>query len=80
MNPDARHGGLRAKRSLTAEFHPRTAHYPTKLKDQLDSTVETDSLFKHPLVEANHSHCPKARQLTLFYRLLPNLGRNHAKA
>ena len=80
MYANARHGGLRPKRCLAAEFHPRTAHYPTKLKDQFDSTLEADSLFKHPLVEADHSHCPKARQLTLFYRLLPNLCRIRAKA
>jgi hypothetical protein len=35
--------------------------------------------LKHPQVTADHSHCPKDRQLTLFYRLLPYLGRIRAQ-
>ena len=75
----ARHGGLRPKRGLTVQFHPKTAHYPTKLKDA-DPTSGTDSSFKHPLVAVNSSCRPKARQLTLFYGLLPHLCRIRAKA
>jgi hypothetical protein len=33
-----------------------------------------------PQVTVENSHCLNARQLTLFYRLLPNLCRIHAKA
>jgi hypothetical protein len=31
--------------------------------------------LKYPQVTADHSHCLKDRQLTLFYRLLPYLCR-----
>jgi hypothetical protein len=48
------------------------------LKDQNDPFARIDS-SSSPQVEADHSHCPKERQLTLFYRLLPNLCRIHAK-
>src|SRR3954468_19177889 len=34
MNADARHGGLRPKRGLTAEFHSKNAHYPTSPSDR----------------------------------------------
>jgi hypothetical protein len=36
-------------------------------------------LLKYPQVTADNSHCLKARQLTLFYQLLPHLCRIHAK-
>jgi hypothetical protein len=42
--------------------------------------LSADSYFKYPQVTADLSHCLKARQLTLFYRLLPYLCRIHAKA
>src|SRR5882757_11095600 len=34
MNADARHGGLRPKRCLTAELHTIIAHYPTSPSDK----------------------------------------------
>ena len=77
MYADARHGGLRPKRCLTAELHAIIAHYPTSLKaiGQLPQPIR----LKYPQVTADHSHCPKGRQLTLFYRLLPYLCRIRAK-
>jgi hypothetical protein len=76
MNADARHGGLRTQRCLPAEFHQLpTTDSP---KDQNDRIARADS-SSGPQVMADHSHCPKARQLTLFYRLLPHLRRIQAK-
>ena len=79
MNADARHGGLRPKRCLPAKFHPKTAHYRLYLKDQIDA-MHTPIRLKYPQVTADHSHRLKARQLTLFYQLLPHLCRIDAKA
>jgi len=79
MDTVARHGGLRQKRCLTAEFHPIIAHYPTYTQGPNGLTSLADSLSRYPQVTADHSHSPKARQLTLFYRLLPYLCRIQAK-
>jgi hypothetical protein len=77
MNADAYHGGLRPKRCLPAKFHS-TAH--TDLPRDLADPIAGRFVSKHPQVTADNSHCPKARQLTLFYRLLPYLCRIRAKA
>jgi hypothetical protein len=78
MNANTCHGGLRPKRCLPAKFHPKTAHYRLYLK--INSTRLGEPIrLKYPQVTADHSHCLKERQLTLFYRLLPNLCRIHAQ-
>ena len=71
MNADARHGGLRPKRCLPAEFHPKTAHYRLTQEIEPIRLVQCRIRLKYPQVTADHSHCLKDRQLTLFYRLLP---------
>src|SRR4030081_429480 len=48
------------------------------LKDQNDA-LHPSIRLKYPQVTADHSHCLKARQLTLFYQLLPHLCRIDAK-
>ncbi len=79
MNADARHGGMRPKRCLPARFHAKTAHYRLILKRSERLDWRALIRLKYPQVTADHSHCLKDRQLTLFYRLLPYLGRIRAQ-
>ena len=78
MNADADDGSLRPKRCLPAKLHSKNAHTDLP-KDRTDPFFRSIRL-KVPQVTADNSHCPKARQLTLFYRLLPYLRRIRAKA
>jgi hypothetical protein len=78
MNADARHGGLRPKRCLPAKFHSKPP--TTDLLKNETGHIPQPIRFQYPQVTADHSHSPKERQLTLFYRLLPNLCRNHAQS
>jgi hypothetical protein len=82
MNADARHGGLRPKRGLPAKLHFEnrpTTHY--RLNSKITTTrlrvpIRASSI---PQVSADHNHSLKARQLTLFYQLLPHLCRIRAQ-
>src|SRR5216684_4820147 len=78
MNADTCHGGLRAKRCLPAEFHFESCPLPTYLKTRSPQVGWANHALD-PQVAANHSQRLKARQLTLFYRLLPYLCRIRPK-
>src|SRR6266851_9644079 len=78
MNTDTCHCGLRSKRCLPAEFHFESCPLPTYLKTRSPQLGGRITL-QIPKVTANHSQRPKARQLTLFYRLLPYLCRIRPK-
>ena len=81
MNADAGYGGLRAKRCLSAKFHAKTAH-TTYQSDQTGSLTRTSTepiLLQVSPSHGDHNLCLKQRQLTLLYRLLPQLCRIGAK-
>jgi hypothetical protein len=81
MNADAGHTGLRTKRCLPAKFHQEPAPLrPNATYTRPDEPAKADRPNPYPQVTANHSHCLKQRQLTLFYRLLPQTCRIRAKA
>ncbi|HEX9472155.1 MAG TPA: hypothetical protein VF957_21745, partial [Bradyrhizobium sp.] len=73
MNADARHGGLRPKRCLPAKFHSNRP--PLTYLKTVTAQIPTPIRLKYPQVTADNSHRLKARQLTLFYQLLPHLCR-----
>jgi hypothetical protein len=71
---------LRSKRCLPAKFHPKTAHhYRLNLKVRTNAIYADRFVLQVPQVATDNSHSPKARQLTLFYQLLPHLCRIRAQ-
>jgi hypothetical protein len=80
MNANASHGGLRTKRCLPAKFHQEPPHYDHCDLYSPEPSGQGRRPNPYPQVTANHSHCLKQRQLTLFYRLLPQTCRIRAKA
>ena len=52
MNADARHGGMRPKRCLPAQFHPITAHYRLMLKRSERLNLYALIRLKYPQVTA----------------------------
>jgi hypothetical protein len=78
MNTDAHYSGLRAKRCLPAKLHSKMPT-PTYQESGIERTPALIRLKGSPS-HAGQYHRFKARQLTLFYRLLPYLCRIGAPA
>jgi hypothetical protein len=79
MDTDTRDGSLRTQRCLPAEFHTEVPTL-TYRETGLTSPLDVSPTRRFPKSRLNNKRCLIARQLTLFYRLLPYLCRIRAKA